>query len=114
MSEDTYKTLFEKQRVIIDRMKKEMDSLEKIQKKLDSKRERIDNDELEDSSSIDSNSAFFESDTESIDLDEANISDNLRIALGLQPKCGAIENTIWRPPSISGLDNSDPLIDKKK
>lgn len=108
MSNDMYKTLFEKQKVIIERMKKDIETIERIQQDITQKGngEEKNQNQLEDSKS----SSFFDSDEESIDLDETNMSDNLRLALGLGEKTDFYNNLSWTPPSRSGLDNSKPLI----
>ena len=112
MDDDTYKILFEKQKEIIDRMKKELEALEKILKKLDSREENIkekNQNHLEDS---ESGSDLFDSDDdeESYDLNETNMSDNIRLDLGLGTKTDFYNNLSWTPPNKSGLDNSQPLI----
>lgn len=112
MNEDTYKKLFEKQKVIIERMKKDIETIERIQQDIDSQKRKIEEksqDQLEGSEY----GSFFDSDDESIDLDETNMSDNLRLALGLSAKTDICNNLSWTPPSRSGLDNSKPLIQPK-
>ena len=109
-----YKELFEKQKVIIERIKSDIEQLEKIQKDYESQREYIEDYEHDENTFNDSDSYFSESDNESIDFDQSNISDNLRIALGLGEKTDFYNDLSWTPPSRSGLDNSEPLINHQR
>ena len=111
---NNYKELFEKQKVIIERMKKDIESLEKIQKDFESQREYIEDYEHDENTLNDSDSYFSESDNESIDFDQSNISDNLRLALGLGTKTDFYNDLSWTPPARSGLDNSQPLINNQR
>lgn len=109
-----YKKLFEKQKVIIERMKKDIEILEKIQKDFESQKEFIEDYDHDNNSFNDTDSYYSESDNESINFDESNISDNLRLALGLGTKSDFHNDLSWTPPSRSGLDNSQPLIKNKR
>lgn len=111
-----YKHLFEKQKVIIERMKKDIEFLEKIQKDFESQTEYIEDYDHDNNSFNDSESYYTESDSdnESIDFDESNISNNLRLALGLGTKSDFYNGLSWTPPSRSGLDNSQPIIKNER
>ena len=109
-----YKELFEKQKVIIERMKKDIEILEKIQKGFESQTEYIEDYDHNNDSLNDSESYYSESDNEHINFDESNISDNLRLALGLGTKSDFYNDLSWTPPSRSGLDNSQPLMKNER
>ena len=47
-------------------------------------------------------------------FDETNMSNNLRIALGLSEKSDFYHDLSWTPPSRSGLDNSEPLLQNER
>ena len=108
-----YKQLFEKQKVIIERIKNDITMLEKIQKDYETQKAYIEDYEHDESTLNDSES-YSENDDESINFDDSNISDNLRLALGLEKKSHLHDDLSWTPPAKSGLDNSQPLIKNNK
>jgi hypothetical protein len=104
-----YNSLFEKQKVIIERIKRDIETLDKLHneyKMNELKNDELENDEVESDSSVVSN--------ENLDFEDANISDNLRLALGLGTKSDFYNELSWTPPSRSGLDNSNPIISKNQ
>ena len=108
-----YKRLFEKQKVIIERIKNYITMLEKIQKDYETQKAYIEDYE-HDKSTLNDSESYSENDDESINFDDSNISENLRLVLGLETKSDFHNDLSWTPPSKSGLDNSQPLIKNNK
>ena len=109
-----YACLFKEQQLIINRMKNNIEKLEKIQRQIEEKN----NDDNTSTSEYENenNSYLYSSDEEdeSINFEESNISNNLRQALGLEEKTNFYNELSWTPPAKSGLNNSTPLINNNE
>ena len=90
--------------------------LESNQRILNEKIDKIFNESSSESDNYnesDNSSHSYNSDNESIDYSSMNISENLFNSLGLEKKQNTIIENNWTPPQKSGLDNSEPLLNKK-
>ena len=118
MNKDILDLVIEQNR-LIKNIKYNFLLLESNQRILNEKIDKIFNDsssESENESSSDNSSYSYNSensDNESIDYSSMNISENLFNSLGLEKKQNTIIENNWTPPQKSGLDNSEPLLNKK-
>lgn len=116
--EKDYKLLFEQQQVIIERIKRDIKKLEDLHNEVNETKVEMDDNTSE--SVFDEESLYLylsgedEDEDEEEHFDETNMSNNLRIALGLGRKSDCYNNLSWTPPSRSGLDNSEPLLQNER
>lgn len=121
--EKKYKLLFKQQQVIINRIKKDFDILEKMHNEIKNCESMENENMLVNQDDEKSEDLYLSSENEDsddyvdeyVDLEHSNVnmSNNLRIGLGWKEK-NDFDNNFdelpWTPPTHSGLDNSEPLI----